>query len=68
MEGDFAFLGDKNFMEVAILDHCEMAMTSLENSPEQYGIGLPNDSPFVHIFSDKYVPDFFYSWKEVSAV
>lgn len=52
---NYAFIGDITGMELALLTNCELTTATSDLLPLQYGLGLPNNSPFIQLFSDEYV-------------
>jgi hypothetical protein len=49
----YAYIGDKTFMDIKMANNCEL-VTAAEVIPNMsYGIGLPNNSLYTKMFSDK---------------
>jgi hypothetical protein len=53
LEGEYAYIADKTYMELAMAKHCDLVMGSADILPLQYAIGLPENSPFTGMFSDE---------------
>jgi hypothetical protein len=51
-EGKYAYIAEKSLLEIIASKNCELHIAKEEFLPLQYGIGLPNESPFTKIFSD----------------
>lgn len=51
-EGKYAYIAEKSLLEIIASRNCELHIAKEEFLPLQYGIGLPNESPFTKIFSD----------------
>lgn len=49
----YAFIGDKTGIDKALLANCELTTAASDLLPLQYGIGLPNHSPFGQLFSEE---------------
>lgn len=54
-KGDYAYVGDRTFMELKTMNNCELGIAASDILPLQYSIGLPNNSPYTKLFSDEYV-------------
>jgi hypothetical protein len=50
-EGKYAYIAEKSLLEIIASKNCELHIAKEEFLPLQYGIGLPNESPFTKIFS-----------------
>ncbi|CAG2217228.1 GRID1 [Mytilus edulis] len=55
LEGNYAFIVDKTFFDMTMIDNCELAMTLAEVLQLQYAMALPNNSPFTKIFTDEII-------------
>ncbi|VDI82414.1 Hypothetical predicted protein [Mytilus galloprovincialis] len=53
LEGNYAFIVDKTFFDMTMIDNCELAMPLAEVLQLQYAMALPNNSPFTKIFTDE---------------
>ena len=53
IEGDYAYIGDKTYFDMIMVNNCDLAMTLAEILQLQYAIALPNNSPFTKMFSDE---------------
>ncbi|CAG2195718.1 GRID1 [Mytilus edulis] len=53
MEGDYAYVGDRTAMELAMDNNCHLAMVLSDLLAMHFAIALPNKSPFTKIFSDE---------------
>lgn len=51
----YVYIGDKSFMEVRKANRCELVTATEEIPNMSYGVGLPNNSLYTKLFSDKYV-------------
>lgn len=50
----YVYIGDKSYMEVRKANRCELITATEEIPNMSYGIGLPNNSLYTKLFSDKY--------------
>ncbi|XP_063428109.1 glutamate receptor ionotropic, kainate 2-like isoform X1 [Mytilus trossulus] len=55
IEGDYAYIGDKTYFDMIMVNNCDLAMTLAEILQLQYAIALPNNSPFTKMFSDEII-------------
>ncbi|CAC5375407.1 GRIK2 [Mytilus coruscus] len=55
IEGDYAYIGDKTYFDMTMVNNCDLAMTLAEILQLQYAIALPNKSPFTKMFSDEII-------------
>ncbi|VDI39698.1 Hypothetical predicted protein [Mytilus galloprovincialis] len=55
LKGEYAYVADKTFMDLAMTNNCDLAIATSDILPVQYAIGLPNNSPFVQMFSDEII-------------
>ncbi|CAC5375410.1 unnamed protein product [Mytilus coruscus] len=55
LEGNYAFIVDKTFFDMTMINNCELTMTSAEVLQLQYAMALPNNSPFTKIFTDEII-------------
>ncbi|VDI59959.1 Hypothetical predicted protein [Mytilus galloprovincialis] len=53
MEGNYAYVGDRTPMELAMDNNCHLAMVLSDLLTMQFAIALPNKSPLTKIFSDE---------------
>ena len=51
-EGKYAYIAEKSLLEIMASKDCELHIAKEEFLPLQYGVGLPNDSPYTKLFSD----------------
>ncbi|XP_078311780.1 uncharacterized protein LOC111133837 isoform X2 [Crassostrea virginica] len=49
----YVYIGDKSYMEVRKANRCELVTATEEIPNMSYGIGLPNNSLYTKMFSDK---------------
>nr|XP_011455937.2 glutamate receptor ionotropic, kainate 5 isoform X2 [Crassostrea gigas] len=49
----YVYIGDKSYMEVRKANRCELITATEEIPNMSYGIGLPNNSLYTKLFSDK---------------
>ncbi|CAC5406414.1 unnamed protein product [Mytilus coruscus] len=55
LKGEYAYVADKTFMDLAMTNNCDLAIATSDILPVQYAIGLPNNSSFVQMFSDEII-------------
>jgi hypothetical protein len=49
----YAFIGEKTFMEMKMANDCELITATEEIPNMSYGVGLPNNSLYTKMISDK---------------
>ncbi|XP_062603847.1 glutamate receptor ionotropic, delta-1-like [Saccostrea cucullata] len=49
----YVYIGDKSYMEVRKANRCELVTATEEIPNMSYGVGLPNNSLYTKLFSDK---------------
>ena len=52
LQGSYAFIGDRATFERWKAARCDLELARETLLPTDYGVGLPNDSAYVRVFSD----------------
>lgn len=63
----YVYIGDKSYMEVRKANRCELITATEEIPNMSYGIGLPNNSLYTKLFSDKYELSYILIWCRLSS-
>ncbi len=51
--GNYAYVADKTYIDLAMAEHCGLALVTANILAIPLGVGLPNHSPLRQVFSDQ---------------